>query len=229
MPSKNSVKTYVENGIYHVYNRGVEKRAIFQDDQDYKVFLRYLKECLSPPANPKDLKIPFTLQGASFKGIPRLPKNYSERIQLIAFCLMPNHFHLLIKQITNADMEGFMRSIATRYSMYFNKKYNRVGKLFQGHYKAALVTNDHYLLHLSRYIHLNPAEYTKNLEKAYSSYTDYILCQTKWVKPEIVLAFFNSGKIPEFKKINSYKSFVEGYKQNSRVILGDLTLESEED
>jgi len=228
MPSKNSRKVYVENSIYHVYNRGVEKRIIFQDQQDYKVFLKYLKEYLSPPPDPRELKVQFTLQGVAFKGMPRIPKNYSSEVELIAYCLMSNHFHLLLKQIKKSSMEQFIQSLATRYSMYFNKKYNRVGKLFQGQYKAAMVLDDNYLLHLTRYIHLNPAEYTKNIQEAYSSYPDYLMVRkTAWVKPEIALSFFNSATIPEIKKFNSYKKFVEEYNRDSATILGNLTLEAE--
>ena len=224
MPQKNSIKTYVKDGHYHIYNRGVEKRTIFKDTQDYKVFLKYLKEYLSEPPKPEEIKTIFTLQGASFKGIKRQPKNYHNRIKLMSYCLIPNHFHLLIKQSENKIIENFMRSLATRYSMYFNKKYNRVGKLFQGHYKAVLITKDNYLLHLSRYIHLNPSEYSDNIIDAYSSYGEYLgLRKTKWVKPGFILSFFNQVVIPE---VNSYKNFVENYKKDSAEILGRLTLEA---
>ena len=119
-----------------------------------------------------------------------------------------------------------MRSIATRYSMYFNKKYERIGKLFQGIYKAIPISKDEYLLHLSRYIHLNPAEHASSLADAYSSYADYLkLKNTPWVKPERILAFFSQGKLPFMRKINTYKSFVEKYQTNSKHLLGDMALE----
>jgi len=229
MPAKNAIKTYVENGFYHIYNRGVEKRKIFQDQQDYNVFLNYLKEYLSPPSKDEEIKTIFILQGESFKGIARRPKNYYEKIELVSYCLMPNHFHLLVKQSSKDSMEKFLRSLATRYSMYFNKKHKRVGSLFQGPYKAVLVNEDTYLLHLSRYIHLNPYEYTKNLTEAYSSYADYLkLRSTPWVKPEIILKFFNNPTSLEIQKFNSYKKFVEEYESKSD-ILGNLTLEDDED
>lgn len=224
MPSKSVVKQYLEKGFYHIYNRGVEKRIIFKKDQDYKVFLNYLKEYLSPPPDP--LKITFTLKGGTFKGIPRQVKNYCDEIDLIAYCLLPNHFHLLIKQNSKDSMENFMRSLATRYSMYFNKKYDRVGKLFQGHYKASLISSDAYILHLTRYIHQNPLEYTKNLNDAYSSYKEYLgERKTKWIKPDVVLSFFNQKTLPELSQTNTYKNFVEKYKRDGQTILGNLTLE----
>lgn len=225
MPAKNAIKVYVSDSYYHIYNRGVEKRTIFEDTQDYKVFLSYIKYSLLPPPKPENTRIIFALQGENFKGIPRLPKNFSDEINLLAYCLMPNHFHLLVKQKSKKSIEKFTRSIITRYSMYFNKKYERVGSLFQGPYKAILITEDAYLLHLSRYIHLNPSEFNDNLINAYSSYTEYLgLRKTKWVKPKFVLDYFNKKLAPEFKKFNSYKDFVEKGKNDLAENLGRLTL-----
>jgi putative transposase len=226
VPSRHVVKSYVENGYYHVYNRGVEKRNIFKDTQDHKVFLGYIKEYLTEPPDPSKQKTIFILQGETFKGIKRQPRNYNGKVELLAYCLMPNHFHLLIKQYSSDNMQDFIRSLCTRYSMYFNKKYDRVGSLFQGPYKGVLINNDNYLLHLSRYIHLNPSEYTDDLEGAYSSYADYLrIRNTSWVKPDFILKFFENQTIPEIEKFNSYKIFVENYKKDSAKILGRITLE----
>lgn len=222
MPARNRVKTYVKDGYYHIYNRGVAKLPIFLDSQDFQIFLKYLSVALSPE---KANIVTFNLRGQSFKAVARPIKNYQREIDLLAFCLIPNHFHLLVKQCTKNSMESFIRSIITRYAQYFNKKYDRVGPVFQGRYKAALIENDRYLLHLSRYIHLNPFEYTKDLTKAYSSYADYLrLRKTKWLKTDIILNFFEQQTIPEVIKVNSYKNFVETHKKD-REILGELTLE----
>jgi len=226
MPSRNVVKTYVENGFYHVYNRGVEKRIIFKETQDYKVFLSYLKEYLSPQYDNFKLKKEFTLQGETFKGVPRQPKNYYGKIDLISYCLMPNHFHFLLKQVSNNQMQEFVRSISTRYSMYFNKKYNRIGSLYQGPYKAVLISHDTFLLHLSRYIHLNPSEFSIDLTNTYSSYAEFLgLRNTLWIKQDIILNLFNNMVTKDFKKINNYKDFVEKAKINDKEIVGDLILE----
>lgn len=226
MPRKNSLKVYIENGYYHIYNRGVERRTIFEDDQDYGVFLSYLKYSLSEPPKKKQITRTFTLQGEPFKGVPRMPKSFYKKIELNTFCLMPNHFHLIIKQIDPSAMKSFMNSIITRYTMYFNKKYDRVGSLFQGVYRAVSVNDEAYLLHLSRYIHLNPKEFTRDLTSAYSSYADYLgLRHTVWLKPDIILGQFNNKVGIEFKKINSYKDFVEKYKQEDKLILGNLSLD----
>jgi len=225
MPSRNILKMYVNNGFYHVYNRGVEKRTIFEDKQDYKVFLKYIKEILSP-IDPDKQSITFYLRGQTYKAERKLLKNYSDEIELLAYCLMPNHFHFLIRQKNKKSLQGFMSALMTRYSMYFNKRYKRVGTLFQGRYKAVLVYEDAYLLHLSRYIHLNPLEYTPDLERAYSSYADYLgRRKTSWIKPNVILRFFNSKVLIDFKKINSYKNFVEKYNKANFSMLENLVLE----
>lgn len=218
MPAKNSIKIPIENGYYHIYNRGVNKEGIFENPQDYSVFLNYLKEALSPPSKPNELEtFEININGCTFIKPKRQPKNFYGEIDLIAYALMPNHFHLLIKQNKKESMEAFVKSIFTRYSMYFNKTYDRIGPLFQGVYKAVLIENENYLLHLSRYIHLNPKENFADLTKAYSSYSDYIgTKKTLWLNPHLVLDFFNQPINPEFKKINNYKDFVEKYEQGDR-------------
>jgi putative transposase len=229
MPSRNIIKTYVKDGFYHIYNRGVEKRIIFEDTQDYKVFLRYLKEYLSPPPDLRKFYKEFTLKGSTFKGVPRLPNNYQEKIDLLAFCLMPNHFHLMVRQKDDQSIKDFMKSLLTRYSMYFNKRNNRVGPLFQSIYKAVLINNENYLLHLSRYIHLNPLEFTRDLISSFSSYQEYLgMRHTEWIKPNIVLSYFQSEVktgSQDFIRVNTYKDFVEKYERDSATVLGSTILE----
>jgi len=192
---------------------------------DYKTFLKYLKEALSAPPEPKKVR-QIALQGGTLLINPRPVKNFVSSINLIAYCLMPNHFHFLIEQVSDRDINKFMQSVVTRYSMYFNKKYNRVGKLFQGHYKAVLINDENYLLHLSRYIHLNPREFTKNIESAYSSYAEYLGNRhTSWIKPGIILSFFKKAN-KDFMRVDTYKDFVEKYDEDSTLILGKITLEN---
>ena len=216
MPRKNSLKTYVEDGYYHLYNRGVEKRDIFLDDRDYKVFLHFLKQYLCPLA-PKGTF--FSLTGAT-PVRPRPIKTIHGEIDLIAFCLMPNHFHLLVKQKTKDGITKLMNRIGTNYAMFFNKRYERVGPLFQGVYKAVLVESDEQLLHLSRYIHLNPLEVENRnfktlIEYPYSSYGDYLgNRKTDWIKTGEILSNFRSMKRTGSVDYLSYQSFVENYKED---------------
>jgi putative transposase len=226
MPARNSRKQYVEDGYYHIYNRGVEKRQIFMDRQDYGVFLSYLKEYLLP----KDVK-------ALMKrlGDPNLPSrekrkvinqlklnNFSEEITLLAYCLMPNHFHFFVKQKSAMSIDKFMNSLCTRYTMYFNRKYKRVGYLFQGEYKAVLVTSETQFLHLSRYIHKQAlALQGVALEPQPSSYSDYLgRRKTEWVHPEEVLAYFSKTN-----KNLSYEAFVK--EEDDPDVIRDILLEED--
>ena len=227
MPRKNSLKLYIENGYCHIYNRGVEKRKIFMDEDDYNTFLHLLKYYLSPVN--QGITHPST-NLESYKILrPRPLLNLSGEVDLLAFCLMPNHFHLLLKQTTKDGMTKLLRSLSTTYSMYFNRKYDRVGHLFQGPYRAVVIDNDPYILHLSRYIHLNPTELTgvTPVNYKYSSYQYYLENKkADWVKPELILKYFESSKtLPFLKNFNSYKKFVELNTKNPRKVIGKLTLD----
>lgn len=233
MPSKNRIKIFVENGFYHVYNRGVEKRDIFMDEQDYLVFLSFLKSYLSPPSD--HFLHPVSQVTGSDPVRLRVLGSYFKSVKLLAYCLMPNHFHLLLQQVPKNGMTEFMRALSTSYVMYFNKKYERVGTLFQGIYKAAIVDTDTYLLHLTRYIHLNPFEMTGEMTGSdpvktsgypYSSYAYYLgLKHAQWVKPSLVLSFFRSARREHFSDYLSYQDFVEDYAEEPRSIVGSLTID----
>lgn len=226
MPRKNSLKTYVEGGYYHIYNRGVEKRNIFLDERDSKVFLHFLKTYLSPLPTEENLPQRKLKIGVT-------PKTVYKLINLLAYCLMPNHFHLLVKQEARDGISQLMNRIGTNYGMYFNKRYERVGPLFQGVYKAVLIDSESQFLHLSRYIHLNPYEvegrdFERLVDYPYSSYGDYLgIRNTEWVETEEILSYFKSGKrIPGAKAGEehlSYQSFVEDFK--GEYDLTGLTLE----
>lgn len=184
-----------EEGIYlHIYNKGVEERIIFNDDEDYEVFLNYLRDYLTAPKDPDSTKKVFKVNGHTFRGIPHQPKNYCKDVELIAYALMPDHFHLLLHQVTRGSLEKFIRSLCTRYSIYFNKKYNRAGSLFAGPYKSVHIKNDLSLPYLTRYFHQ---------AGGYSSYQEYIGSRkTSWVKPQVVLSLLKIGE-------GEYKDFVE--------------------
>jgi len=190
MPAKNTIKVYADNSFYHIYNRGVNKQEIFVDSYDYYYFLHLLKRYLDPTFKKRYID-PVTgedrfVEGASFMG----------DVKLVAFALMPNHYHILLHNISKYGMEKLLRRVGTSYSLYFNNKYDRVGGLFQGVYKAVMITNQEHLLHLSCYIHLNPTElserYAKNLmDYDYSSYKYFIgERESKWLHPNILLDMF---------------------------------------
>lgn len=222
MPGRNTTKVYLEECHYHIYNRGVEKRRIFIGDTDYKTFLSLLGYYLTPADKP-----------LIRRSDPR--KTLPNEINLLSYSLMPNHFHLLIKQRTKRAITQFVRCLCTNYAMYFNKKHKRVGTLFQGRYKAVIINDEASLLHISRYIHVNPLELPsigsdpRSLSKyRYSSYADYLgKRRTGWVKTGEILNFFKSARrfiaLPE--DFFSYQSFVEDYKTDSKSFLGKMVLE----
>ena len=127
-------------------------------------------------------------------------------------------------------MPKLARRILTNYAMYFNRRYNRVGHLFQGVYKAAIILEDSYLLHLSRYIPLNPDELTGSdpVNYPYSSYP-YYLGEKKadWLRPEFILSFFKKSQDSDIKSFRSYKEFVEDFREDPKEILGHLVLEAD--
>jgi len=155
MPSKNVTKQFDVDSMYHVYNRGNNSRQIFFDERDYAVFLSFLKYALLSDENIKaDAQVDKQLltENAQYN-LRRL--GLSGKLELVSYCLLPNHFHLQLYQYDADAVTKIMRSIATGYVMYFNKRYRTSGSLFQGVYKASKITEESYNQHISRYIHLN--------------------------------------------------------------------------
>lgn len=135
---------------------------------------------------------------------------------------MPNHYHLLLRQKSLTGLTEFIRSISTAYSMYFNKKYKRVGTLFQGIFKATDIREENYLLWVSRYIHRNPPNFQTY---PYSSYDDYLgKRKTAWLNTDLLLEFFESKRKSREK---NYREFVEDTKEEIPNDLSFVTLEPE--
>lgn len=193
MPSRNTIREFVPEQYYHVYNRGVEKRVIFLDEQDYTVFLGLLKKYLVGENHNKNNRHNFTpLTG---------------KIELLAYNLLPNHFHLLFYQIHQDAITQLMRRISTGYVMYFNKRYLRVGGLFQGKFKASHINADDYLHHISRYIHQNAENYEF---WPYSSLSYYQgRKQAAWLNTAPILGLFNNN-------MSDYLEFVKDYEESKR-------------
>lgn len=194
MPSRNVLKDDLPEAYYHVYFRGANKAKIFKEPADYEKFLQLFARYLSL----REIK---NSAGVSFP-------NYAQKIELLSFCLMPNHVHMLVYQHTQSTMTELMRSLLTSYSMYFNKKYKRSGPLFESRYKASHITNDAYLQHITRYIHLNPKHWR---EYEYSS-LPYFLHQVtdEWIMPKRITELFSSPA--------EYLQFVEDYEEAKEMI-----------
>lgn len=149
MASRNS---FAVDEWYHCYNRGVDKRALFDNEDHANRFLMLLYLCNSSE--------PVYLYNTHK---PDLAKAFQEErgdpiVSIGAFCLMPNHYHLLLKEIIEGGITSFMRKIGTAYTMYFNMKYERVGHLFSGQFRSRHIMNDRYFQRVLEYIHCNPVE-----------------------------------------------------------------------
>lgn len=194
MPSRNVLKVDIPQSYYHVYARGGSRSEIFLDSEDYATFLNLFKRYLSEEQQHDRVGIPY----------PHL----FQKLELLCFCLMSNHFHLLIYQEGLGAMQQLMRSVMTSYSRYFNKKYDRSGPLLETRYKASRIHDQQYLEHITRYIHLNPRDW-RNYH--YSSLPLYLGKQTaEWLVPEKILC--------QFRNARDYLAFLEDYEDNKRML-----------
>lgn len=194
MPRRNVIRLDAPDSYYHVYARGNSRHRIFLDEQDYIAFLKLLERYLSP----EEAKNPF---GVSYP-------NFYNRVDLLAYCIMPNHFHLLVYQRQPKDLTALMQSIMTSYSRYFNARYKRSGPLFESRFRASLITDDAYLEHITRYIHLNPRLWR---DYEYSSLPYYLQRdEVSWVRPERILSLFDSPA--------AYETFVADYEENKKML-----------
>lgn len=216
MPTKNSIKPFIEDGYYHVYNRGVNKNNIFLDHKDYYNFLWLMKEYLQG-----DHPTP---------GYPnRITHGVGDQINLLCYCLMPNHFHLLIKQHSLDGMTKFIRGVCSKYATYFNHRYNRVGTIFQGKYKAANINNDAYLTQISAYIHRNPLDLGKTIDEyPYSSYLNYVGKRNNpLLNTEEIMSLFTTKKLNNSPQKN-YENYVKLVELSNNKNFQGMTIDSDQ-
>lgn len=191
---------FANDEYYHIYNRGVDKRKVFLDAKDYERFLLSIKEfnVIEPIGSIFENSFRKKDRTANALGHPM-----SKLVEVICYCLNPNHFHFIIKQKSEKGIEKFMQKLGNGYTKYFNLKYQRNGVLFQGRYKAIHISSNEYLLYLSAYVNRNNFihGYSSDGRWPYTSYLDYInkknggLCNK-----EVIL--------DQFKNTNDYKKFV---------------------
>ncbi len=170
---------FIKGEYYHIYNRGNSKQKIFRDKQDYEYFL-YL---LFLSNENKKFKISF-LESDVYK-----TKRESQVVAIGAYCLMPNHFHIIITEMNKEGISKFMHKVSSGYAHYYNKKYKRTGSLFEGKFKSQYIDTDNYLKYLFSYIHLNPIK----------------LIQRDWKEKGIQ----NKHRIIDFLKNYKYSSFLD--------------------
>lgn len=189
--------------IYHVFNRGVAALPIFLNLRDYFRFLDsvdYYRFSNTPFSFSQLMSLPKEEKEKTGVG---LRKENAIHVEILAYCLMPNHFHFLLKQITDKGISVFMTNLQNSYVKYFNIKNERAGPLFQSMFKAVRIENDEQLLHVSRYIHLNPStayivEPEKLEDYMWSSLKVYLdedfSSDNYFVNSEVVLNFFKKRK-----------------------------------
>ena len=190
--------------IYHIYNRGVEKRNIFLDGGYYIRFIETLAHSLNydyPYSRLKHrLKQARSPQNKQLIAMQLEEKRIEPPVEVISFCLMPNHYHLTLKQLIENGITDFLHRIGTAFTKYFNIRQDRTGRLFEGTFKAISVDSDEQLLHLTRYQHINPRKLGLDtlgelINYPWSSLSTYLgEKHFPFVKPEVVLSNFKSLK-----------------------------------
>ena len=146
---------FANNEYYHVYNRGIDRRVTFTNKREYERALDLLwfyQYATIPHRYSRFIETESTLQQRYLDKM----KSSGKLVEVVSYCLMPNHFHLLLKQRQENGIATYIANFINAYSKYFNKKYQRTGALFQGVFKAVYVESEEQLVHLTRYIHLNP-------------------------------------------------------------------------
>ena len=202
---------FFNDTYYHVFNRGVDKRDIFLEIKDYERFLISINllndtndglmiEWRDYKKNNPSKSIADFLKG-TFRNRKR-----EHLVELIAYCLNPNHFHFILKQTTEKGIERFMHKIGTSYTKYFNNKNKRNGALFQGTFKSAYIDSDEYLLYLSAYVNKNNFihAYNKNDNWPYSSLSDYLKN-----KNNILITINKNIILDQFKNIKEYEEYLK--------------------
>ncbi len=224
MPTNRKL-VFANDEIYHIFNRGIEKRPTFTDKREYKralLTLDFYRFAKPPVKLSKFLVIPGDQQE---KFLENIKKEFEKLVEIICFCLMPNHFHFLLKQKLDNGISTFISNLTNSYTRYFNTKHERIGPLFEGIFKAVRIESEEQLIHTSRYIHLNPVSSfliePEELESyQWSSYCEFLgLPGENLITKDLVLGFFPS--------VNDYKKFVLDHADYARrlELIKHLTLE----
>lgn len=223
----------LNNFIYHIYNRGVQKNDIFLANRDYQRFLDTLFYYLYydyPYSLFLQLKKEARQNQRESEFLENFEAIHKRKVpitDLIAYCLMPNHYHLILEQKVEQGVRELMQRLGSSYSHYFNIIYEKSGSLFQGRFKNVLVENEKQLLYLSKYIHVNPlaanlVELDSLFDYPWSSLGDYLNEKTgdEIVKAKIVMQFKNKEK-------DYQKYLTETIKEEFVHQLGGLTIDDD--
>lgn len=184
----------VTGEYYHVFNRGINRQRTFTSKNNYRDYTRAIQTLAYYRHSANKLKFSYFLAKPKDEQKDILVKMSAapQRVAVIAHCLMPNHFHLLLKQKEDGGISQYLADFQNSYTKYFNAKHNRSGAIFDRQFKSVLIESENQLLHLTRYIHLNP--YSSNLitkhqiaTYPYSSLGEYLSGNYYLSNPGIVL------------------------------------------
>lgn len=190
----------INDQIYHVFNRGINHQPTFLDKLEYKrvqVALDFYSFGNLPTKLSRFLTLSNDDRG---KIMDNLRKEGDKLVEILAFCLLPNHFHFLLKQIKDHGISKYLANLQNSYTRYFNTKRERDGSLFLDQFKAVLISTDEQLVHISRYIHLNPytsyvvKDVENLLEYHWSSLPEYLKNKSEICQLEIIMNFFKTSK-----------------------------------
>lgn len=190
---------FVNGEYYHIYNRGVDERVVFNNNDNFGRFFKSMEEfnVVEPIGSIYERSFLRSKLGS-------LASKSRKLVKFICYCINPNHYHFLVQQVSDDGIKKFMHRIGTGYTKYFNEKYNRTGSLFQGNYKAIHINSNEYLLHLSAYINLNNKVHSRQLGSlasklvSKSSWEEYVNNINGICDKEIILSQFNNGS--EYRK-----------------------------
>lgn len=179
----------VEGQIYHIFSRSIAEFKIFNSNDDFQRML-HLLAFFQVEEPPSSFSVYTRLKKVQMEGFEKcfdlITKDQERIVQIITYCLMPTHIHLVLKQLAPAGISIFVGNVLNSYTRYFNLKHHRKGPLWESRFQNVLVKDDEQLLHLTRYIHLNPVAASlvdKPQKWAYSSYKEYtdvadhLICQ----------------------------------------------------
>jgi putative transposase len=212
---------------YHLYNRGTDRRVIFTDENDYRHFLYLMYVCN-------------TEKSIELRNIDQNFERGETIVDIGAYCLMPNHFHILVREKMEHGISKYMKKLLTAYTMYFNKKYKRTGKLYEGVFKSTYLGIDQYLQYIYSYIHLNPAKLidknwrekkVKNMRRLldyvftfpYSSLIEYLEEKFRILAPDKFPSYFKEPrdhKMELFEWLNFNTEETPPYKINKSPMMG---------
>lgn len=215
---------FVNDQYYHIYNRGVDKRRVFLDHSDYARFLLYMNllndKKSGMMATWKNLKE--TETRAKLSKVSELSSG-KPLVEIICFCLNPNHFHFILKQSIDKGVGNFMHKISTGYTNYFNKKNNRSGSLFQGPFKSIRIKTNEKLLYLSAYVNCNSEIHGihKALDYKWCSFSGYIGKREDYLcnKSIILGQFKNKGGYEQFAKSGATEMKIKKEAEKDKLFL----------